>query len=82
VRKYKTLGTITDKWSEWDDPDHKMFLTGLGPAKLAKLDIHGHGHDDRIYFYNDGSNPENSKKDMNAYLEKLRLLIGVQVKED
>lgn len=40
-RKYKTLGTITDGWSEWNDPLHKMFITGLGPSTLAKLDCHG-----------------------------------------
>ena len=81
-RQYKALGTITDAWSEWDDPKHKMFLKGLGPSTLAKLDIDGSGVGDRIYFYGDGSNPENSKKNMDAYLEKLRILIGLQVKDD
>lgn len=78
-RNYKTVGTVTEEWSEWDDPSHKMFLRGLGPATLAKLDIHGVGGE-RIYFYNDGSNPEGSAENMKAYLEKLRILIGVQAK--
>ncbi|AEU36150.1 hypothetical protein [Granulicella mallensis] len=80
-RKYKTLGTITDGWSEWNDPLHKMFITGLGPSTLAKLDCHGLGTSDRIYFYNDGSNPEISSANMDAYLKKLRILIGLQVKD-
>lgn len=79
-RHYKTLGTITDDWSEWDDPRHKMFLTGLGPSTIAKLDIHTN-ESDRIYFYNDASNPENSAANMDAYLKKLRILIRLQVKE-
>jgi len=80
-RHYKILGTITDAWSEWDDPHHKMFLTGLGPSTLAKLDIDGRGADDRIYFYGDASNPENSVANMDAYLKKLRILIRLQAKE-
>lgn len=86
-RHYKPLGTITGDWAEWDDPRHKMFLTGVGPTKLAKLSYTGKHDDDshndeRVYFYNDMSNPELSKANMDAYLEKLRILIGLQVKED
>lgn len=79
-RHYKTVGTITDEWSEWDDPNHKMHMKGLGPSTLAKLDHDGLGTGDRIYFYDDGCNPENSTADMRAYLEKLRILIGLQSK--
>lgn len=78
-RHYKTLGTITEEWSEWDDPRHKLRLKGLGPSTLAKIDHDGKGVGDRIYFYDDGSNPENSPADMRAYLEKLRILLGLQV---
>jgi hypothetical protein len=82
-RHYKALGVITVEWSEWNDPQHKMFLTGLGPAKLAKLSYTGKVEsEERVYFYNDGCNPENSKQNMDAYLEKLRILIGLQVKEE
>lgn len=77
-RHYKALGTITEDWSEWDDPKHKLKLKGLGPATLKKLDTHGVGEGDRIYFYNDGTNPENSAADMKAYLAKLGILMGCQ----
>jgi hypothetical protein len=77
-RHYKTLGTITRDWSEWDDPKHKLQIKGLGPATLKKLDIDGKGEGDRIYFYDDGSNPENGKAQMDAYLQRLRILIGLQ----
>jgi hypothetical protein len=59
-----------------------MFLKGLGPSTLAKLDHDELGNGDRIYFYDDESNPENSTKNMDAYLKKLRILIGLQVKHN
>ncbi|AYD01749.1 hypothetical protein [Neorhizobium sp. NCHU2750] len=80
-RKYKTLGTVTKEHSEWNDAKHKMFLTGLGPAKRKKLDIHGVGDGDRIYFYNDATIPTSSDANMKAYLAKLRLLMSLESKE-
>lgn len=81
-RDYKTLGTITDEWSEWDDPRHKLKLKGLGPATLKKLDHDNEGTGDRIYLYDDGCNPENSAADMKAYLERLKILMGCQASRD
>ena len=77
-RKYKPVGTNTSEWSEWDDPKHKLSLKGLGPVTLAKLDVDGTGAGNRIYFYNDATNPENSDENMDAYLKKLRILINLQ----
>lgn len=77
-RKYKPVGVTSSEWAEWDDPRHKISVKGLGPSKLAKLDCHGVGSGDRIYFYNDGSNPELSAANMTAYLAKLKILIGLQ----
>jgi hypothetical protein len=83
-RAYKTLGTITDDFSEWDDPQHKVFLSGLGKSTLAKLDTHGlcgSWGDKRVYFYNDQCSPEDSKQNMDAYLERLSILIRLRGKE-
>lgn len=77
-RDYKPLGVVSEEWIEWDDPNHKMRLKGLTPALLAKLDHKGVGTEDRIHFYNDGCNPENSAADLNAYLQKLGMLIGLK----
>jgi len=63
-------------------PCTRCFLKGLGPSTLAKLDHDGLGNGDRIYFYDDGSNPEISTKNMDAYLKKLRVLIGLEVKDN
>lgn len=81
-RKYKPLGVVTSDWADWDDPRHKLRLKGLGPATLAKLDCDGKGIGDRIYFYNDGSNPESSAANMDAYLKKLRILLVLQNESD
>jgi transcriptional regulator with XRE-family HTH domain len=81
-RHYKVVGLRTDEWSEWDHPQHKVHLKGLGPATLAKLDVNGgDGTGDTIYFYNDRTNPEGSAENMTAYLAKLRTLLGLQASE-
>lgn len=79
-RKYKAVGIHGDDWSDWSDPKHKLRLKGLGPATLKKLDIDGTGTGDRIFFYNDATNPERSAENRNAYFEKLAILINL--KED
>lgn len=76
-RRYKVCGTNKEEWSEWNDSDHKLFLKGLGPKTLAKLDVNGDGDSERIYFYNDETNPEISKSNMDDYLAKLRVIIGL-----
>lgn len=77
-RKYKPVGVVTREWAEWDDPRHKIALKGLGPATLAKLDWRGEGSGDRIYFYNDASNPELSAANLTAYFDRLKVLIKLQ----
>lgn len=79
-REYKPVGTVADDWAEWDDPRHKIFLDKLTPAKMAKLDHKGIGLNgtDRIYFYEDSSYPERSSAAMAAYLEKLKILMGLE----
>ena len=77
-RNYKPVGVLTGEWAEWDDPRHKMFLKGLGPATLARLSYSGKVEGDRIHFYNDGCNPELSDAYMDAYLKKLRIVLGLQ----
>lgn len=81
-RKYKPVGIVTGEWAEWDVPQHRMKFKGLGPATLRKLDIHGEGTGDLVYFYNDGSIPTHSARDMDRYLAKLKILMGLRVDYD
>ena len=77
-RNYKPVGVTSDEWAEWDDPRHKISLTGLGPATLAKLDYSGTGEGDRIHFYDDATNPETSPTNLKNYMEKLQILLKLQ----
>lgn len=81
-RKYKPTGVVADGWAEWDDPHHKVFLKGLTKAKLAELDIEGAGDGERIYFYSDATHPDQSAKDLSSYLEKLQILLKLEVGSD
>lgn len=74
-RNYKPVGVVTPEWAEWDDPRHKVKLSGVSEATLRKLSVHSPMDGNRIYFYEDESDPDRSKANMDAYLEKLRLLM-------
>lgn len=77
-RMYKPVGVVSEDWADWDDPGHKLKIKGLSAAKLAKLDVHELGTGNQIYFYNDEFNPEASASNLNLYLKKLAVLIGLQ----
>ncbi|WP_298984033.1 hypothetical protein [uncultured Roseibium sp.] len=74
-RDYKPLGVVSKDWEDWDDERHKVRLNGLGPATLAKLGVPGNVIPNRVYFYEDASVPTRSKKNMDEYFEKLKILI-------
>ena len=76
-RRYKPVGVVSNEWTDWDDPRHKLRLKGVDRATLRKL-AHDGDIGDRVYFYDDGSNPENSTHDLAVYMRKLRILIGLQ----
>lgn len=69
------LGVIDEDWVEWDDPRHKVRLIGVGPAKLAALNIRGEGKASQIWLYDDDTIPTRSAANMKAYLEKLATLM-------
>lgn len=77
-RNYKPVGVVTEDGAEWDEPRHKISLRGLGPKTLAKLDCNGTGEGERIYFYSDEKNPEMSPGNFSNYVDKLKILIGLQ----
>ncbi len=77
-RNYKPVGVVSTEWREWrewNNPDHKINLKGLTERRLLSLDVNCIGEGSRIYFYNDATNPENSAKDMNAYFDKMKILM-------
>jgi len=81
-RDYKPVGMTGDQWLNYTDYPSRVTLKKLGPATREKLSIHGNGHADdnnRIYFYDDGTAPLLSEKDMNAYMRKLEILMRLEI---
>lgn len=78
-RYYKPVGVISKDWEAWDIPRHSMKFKSLREATLAKLDHSGNGSGDRVYFYDDGCIPTKSAAAMKSYLEKLQVLMALQV---
>ena len=71
-----------DQWLNYTDYPSRVKLKKLGPATREKLSIHGNDHagdSNRIYFYDDGTAPLLSKKDMNAYMRKLEILMRLEI---
>lgn len=80
-RQYKPVGVHTEDWAEWQVPEHSVkFKRQPSIATLRKLDVHGEGTGDRIYFYNDGSVPTRSAATMKAYLTKLETIMKLTIK--
>lgn len=76
-RRYKPLGITDREHVDYMDPRYALKIERIGPATLAKLDIN-HGvtpHPGRVYFYREGSIPEDSKANMDAYVKRMSLLM-------
>ena len=78
-RQYKPVGFNTDDHLKYEDFPVSTKFKGLGPAKLAKLSYTGKVEGNRVYLYNDGSNPLLSDSNMKAYLSKLETLAKLSV---
>ena len=79
-REYKPTGMNTNAYIKYEEYPVKFRVKGLGPAKRARLDIHGKGTDDRIYFYDDATQPTLSARNMKAYLERIEILMRLDSK--
>jgi hypothetical protein len=78
-RQYKPVGFNTDDHLKYEDFPVSTKFKGLGPAKLAKLSYTGKVEGNRVYLYNDGSNPLLSDSNMKAYLSRLETLAKLSV---
>lgn len=81
-REYKPVGFFTTKHIKYDDFPVLVELSGIGPATAAKLSWNNSENTDEIFLYNDGCNPNNSDNDMKNYLEKLKTLAKLKIKQD
>ena len=78
-RQYKPVGFNTSTFIDYSAFPVQTKLKGLGPATLAKLSYSGEVTGNRVYLYNDGTNPINSDADMKAYLKKIEILAKKEV---
>lgn len=73
-REYKPVGFNTSDYVRYEEYPVSSKLSGIGPGVCRKLSYSGEVAGDRVYLYNDGCVPTNSKANMDAYLKKLALL--------
>ena len=78
-RKYKPLGFVTDQFINYADYPVVATIKGLTPALAEKLSWNKSANTDKIYLYDDGTNPISSAKNMAAYLDKLALLATLKL---
>ncbi len=78
-RQYKPVGFNTEDHIKYEDFPVVTKFKGLGPATLAKLSYSGDVHGNRVYLYNDGTNPLNGAAEMKAYLKRIELLAKLTV---
>ena len=80
-RHYKPVGLNTDRVVTYDDPDHRVMLRGLTVAHMRALAAGSNDGDEVgrdttvIHLYGDDTAPERSRENMEAYLQKLAILM-------
>lgn len=80
-REYKPVGFNTRDFVKYEDYPVTAKLKGIGPATARRLSCHDKADTDVIYLYDDATAPVNSSANMDAYLEKLRILAKFKVEE-
>ena len=78
-REYKPVGFKTRDWIKYEEYPVCVKIKGLTEAKVVKLSYNGSKDMNRIYLYEDASNPIRTKKNMDAYLAKLAMLAKLSV---
>ena len=78
-RESKPVGFATREFVTYEDYPVAVRLKGFGRGKARRLSVHQSEDLDRIYLYDDGCVPTQSKAAMDSYLEKLRILARLMV---
>lgn len=77
-RRYKPVGITLTSWVRYDDFPVAVRLRGMRPSVAAKLSVHGDPDVNRIYLYDDATNPEGSAANTRAYMERLAYLMELK----
>src|SRR5262245_56006127 len=79
-REYKPLGFNTSDFIKYKNYPMIAVRFGRLTQKLAaRVSIDGDSSLERIFLYDDGSNPIRSKKNMQEYLKRLELLAKLPI---
>ena len=80
-RNYKPLGTMNDDWSDYEALPAEMCIKSISSAQAKKISYSGESDNTfRIYLYDDGCIPTDSKINMEAYLNRLSVLMKLNTK--
>jgi hypothetical protein len=77
-RNYNPLGFRTKQNPDFEAYPIAVKFKRLGPATVKKLSYNGSPDTKMIYLYDDGSVPTRSKKNMQEYLERLKILAKLE----
>lgn len=77
-REYKPVGFNTRDWINYSDYPVGVRLR-LTPKRIDELSVDDNDDGSNVYLYDDSTNPIRSKKNMDAYLEKLRILAKLEI---
>jgi len=82
-RNYKPLGVSDSVWADYESIPKAQRIAKISKSQAAKIDYSGEWEaGQRIYLYNDGCVPTDSKKHMDAYLGRLAVLMTLKTCDD
>ena len=79
-RNYKPIGFLTADWIKFEEFPIAAEIPGLLKEKnLEKVSVKRESGKDRIYLYDDATNPTKSTENMKSYLAKIETLAKLEV---
>lgn len=73
-REYKPLGVHPDGWINYEKYPFKTKIASIPPELRVKLSFNGDGSGDKLYLYNDGCIPTDSRTNQAAYDRKINII--------
>lgn len=80
-REYKPVGFNTKEHLRYEDYPVSSRLMGIGKVTAKKLSHDGSENTENIFLYNDACVPTHSAEHMNSYLNKIKILAKLEIKQ-
>lgn len=78
-RNYKPIGLTSSDWVDYDAHPAEACIANITSAQAKKISYCGSPEcADTIYLYNDGCVPTDSKKNMDAYLARVAVVMKLK----